>query len=132
MNFEICKNCNQNCAIFFKKEKDGCFADILKLNDFDNEYRDYIRLNRTEGMLFGIKAMTSDAWVDRGGKAKLTRWEATVPSSSIADYENMKSVPVELVDKWEFEAYVPYDRCKDECPYWMEHKASSIASGEGE
>lgn len=127
MNLDICRKCNQSkCFMFFKKDNGKCFADMRLARESDSSERNYVFF----GMEVGVKMVTSDAVVRKEGDLMFL-WKIPY-CSGIVDYGDLASVPREIGGKWEFEKYVPYERCKDECPYWMEHKASSLASGEVE
>ena len=129
MNLDICKKCNEcSCLIFFKKVGNECFADIMKVWDYCHTEIDYQRKNRDMGVLIGIRMATSDAVVEK--KFKSIELKNIPCCSGIANYKDLYSDSIKIEDEWDFEKYVPYDRCKNICPYWMEHKVSSLSSGE--
>ena len=123
MNLDICKKCEKcKCLMFFKNANGNHMADISLMKGFDEIEFEY-------GRKIGIKMVTSDFVVKKSGDTMLI-WKIILPLG-IADMEDFKDVATRIEDKWDFDDYVPYDRCKSICPYWLEHKISSLAIGEG-
>lgn len=132
MNLEICRKCNRYacCEMFFRKDENGCFADIMGIWMYDHTKKNYQAKNRVVGIEIGIRLATSNFWVKKSGNS-IWQWNVAAPHriaemNKLLSVDNMKVIK----DKWEFEEYVPYDSCRDDCPYWLEHKISSLARGE--